>query len=359
MFEGFANTELLVSHKGIDWPDGFDNHPFVDISAVPDRDYRLLILMLSQNGRTIRPELKYGMNGIMQALHPNANEAISKIWKLGYFRESTNEEALASFTIPRILEVAEKLGINVNKRAKKPELLAVVLPHASSPIIAKTLGEHHIFKLSESGYLMARSLYEERKTVETLVYNSLLDGDGVRAAMIWSEYKSRQFGEKVTFQSNLISMQISDKVQAALLGCKELFGQSPMFFPIELPQAWAIYEWQKLNSQQSLNSLKDASISKYRIHACYDHSTCKICVSNDGSTHKVENAAIGKNCPPFHEGCRCFSAAVLDGMKRETTKASRNPLTNASTYTTATTYREWEQTLTENEKAALYEKRGW
>ena len=261
MFEGFANTELLVSHKGIDWPGGFDNHPFVDITTVPDRDYRFLILMLSQNGRTIRPELKYGMNGIMQALHPNADEAISRIWKRGFFRESTNEEALASFTIPRILEVAEKLGLKINKRAKKPELLEAVLPYTSSPIIAKSLGEHHIFKLSESGYLMARSLYEERKTVETFVYNSLLDGDGVRAATLWSEYKSRQFGEKVTFQSSLISLQISDKVQAALLGCKELFGQSPMFFPVELPQAWAIYEWLKLNSKKSLNGLKDASIT--------------------------------------------------------------------------------------------------
>jgi len=326
---------------------------------VPGTDYRLLILMLSQNGRTIRPELKYGMNGIMQALHPNADEAISKIWKRGLFRESTNEEALASFTISRILEIAGKLGLSVNKRIKKPELLEAVLPYASSPIIAKTLSEHHVFKLSESGYLMARSLYEERKTVETLVYNSLLDGDGTRAATLWSEYKSRQFGEKVKFQPSLVSLQISDKVQSALLGCRELFGQGPMFFPIELPEAWAIYELQKLNSQKSLYILKDASISKFRIHACYDHSTCKMCAGKDGSTHKVENAAIGKNFPPFHEGCRCFSAAVIDGLKRETTKASRNPLTNASTYTTATTYREWEQTLTDNEKSALYEKRGW
>lgn len=55
----------------------------------------------------------------------------------------------------------------------------------------------------------------------------------------------------------------------------------------------------------SLKSLKRDGDIKYEVISALDHRTCKNCGNLDCKIFNIDEAIIGVNVPPFHEGCRC------------------------------------------------------
>lgn len=358
MSETFINIELMRNYHGIDWPGGFEQHPFVDLSLLPDNQYRLAFLMLHLHGRTTDKNKKYGMNGIYQGLYPNANP--DKLVRDGLLRHSTDQEAMASNTINRLYDLAVMLGLNINKRSKRQDILDAMLPYASLPSIRDKINASRVFQLTDEGYVIARSLYAEREAIEKVIYGLLIDNKTQDAIYVWETYKSRQYGQPYRTSRNLSSMGVSDKKQRAILACSEIYGAAPMFYPAEKATSQAVYEKLIQHARDALSSLKSASFTKYTNSCVCDIKTCKICAQHDGVVRALKVAEIGKNCPPFHEGCRCHVAPVIVGLKRRgLTRACRNPITNKSEYTSANTYSEWVEMLKPEEREALIKKRKW
>mgnify|MGYP003833814705 CR=1 FL=1 len=358
MSETFVNIELMRQHSGIDWPGGFEQHPFVDLSSLPDNQYRLALLILHLHGRTIDKNRKYGMNGVYQGLYPDANP--NSLVRDGFLRHSTDQETIASYKVNELNDLAVILGLDINKRSKRQDILDTMLPYASSPSIKDKINASRVFHLTEEGYVIARSLYAEREAVEKAICGLLVDDKVKDAIKAWEAYKSRQYGQPFRCVINFSSKGVTDKEQRIFVACREIYGADPMFYPMEKATPQAANESQIQLVRDTLSSFKAASITKYKNSCTCDAKTCKICAEHDGVVRALDKAVIGKNCPPFHEGCRCHVAPVIVGLKRRgLTRACRNPITNKSEYTSANTYSEWVEMLKPEEREALIKKRKW
>lgn len=114
------------------------------------------------------------------------------------------------------------------------------------------------------------------------------------------------------------------------------------------------------NINETIEKYKDAEIETYQFSCTLDTKTCKVCASLDGKEFKVRKAVVGKNCPPMHDGCRCFIRPVLNlKLSVERERAARNPLTGKSGRTKDQSYFEWQDSLTAEERDALIKKRKW
>ena len=67
-----------------------------------------------------------------------------------------------------------------------------------------------------------------------------------------------------------------------------------------------------ISNVRHITALKDAGIQQYRVRVAYDENTCKTCAKMDGKVFDVKKAITGRNCPPFHKGCRCSVSTVRD-----------------------------------------------
>ena len=359
MLSLFPNTELMRSPYSILGSDTVEGFEPVDLSTMPDEEYRLLLLLATQSGRPDDPSVKYEMNGDFQSFYPDADAAISKLWARGYLRKLTTREIMKSFTIADLRHAASLIDVTLKSRAKRAELLDIMLEYADEKAIIDFAETRKWLQLSDKGLLLAKSLYAERDALERKIYPMLLDGNDKKAIETWCAYKSRQYGERVQEFSKLRVSNVTDRVQRAILGCYDLYGKKPMFYPIEEPTKEAIYQRDIGRAKDQIADYMSARISRYRLACVCDSLTCEICASKDGMIYETSKAEIGVNCPPFHYGCRCFIAPLIEGISRKGTQFAKNPLTKQDYKTSAKTYKEWELSLTEEEKAALKNERGW
>lgn len=66
------------------------------------------------------------------------------------------------------------------------------------------------------------------------------------------------------------------------------------------------------------------SEDEYQIVCCLDDKTCSICGKMDLRHFKYKQAIVGKNFPPFHEGCRCITAPYFKDNITERVARDRN-----------------------------------
>jgi SPP1 gp7 family putative phage head morphogenesis protein len=93
---------------------------------------------------------------------------------------------------------------------------------------------------------------------------------------------------------------------------------------------------------QELKEMRDDGILEYEIIGTLDKDTCPVCGEMDGKHFFVSVAKLGKNCPPFHNGCRCTTGAYIPELADlTTTRAARDDSGN-TVGTTAQNYKEWQ-----------------
>lgn len=63
--------------------------------------------------------------------------------------------------------------------------------------------------------------------------------------------------------------------------------------------------------KEELKEYRQNDINQYQILAALDTETCPVCGKMDSQVFNISEAKIGKNCPPFHSGCRCCIAPFI------------------------------------------------
>lgn len=105
-----------------------------------------------------------------------------------------------------------------------------------------------------------------------------------------------------------------------------------------------------IHAMADMQVYKDLGIEEYRYLATLDYATCETCQPLDGKVFKLSEAREGINYPTMHVRCRCTTTMKIDIASRR----ARNPLTGRNEIIDgSTTYNEWIDSLTPEQKAAL------
>lgn len=98
-----------------------------------------------------------------------------------------------------------------------------------------------------------------------------------------------------------------------------------------------------------LKAYKDLGIEKYKYLATLDYKTCEKCQPLDGKIFLVSEAEEGVNYPTIHPHCRCTTTMPVDYVNRW----ARDPITGKGVKIPDTTYSEWVENMTDEQKAAF------
>ena len=87
-----------------------------------------------------------------------------------------------------------------------------------------------------------------------------------------------------------------------------------------------------LPANDQLSQYIKSGIKEYRVLCTLDEFTCDMCGNMDLKAFPVNKAIIGRNFPPFHDGCRCTTVAVINISSPEGKRAARDPKTKKLFY---------------------------
>lgn len=105
-----------------------------------------------------------------------------------------------------------------------------------------------------------------------------------------------------------------------------------------------------IHAMADMQAYKDLGIEEYRYLATLDYLTCETCQPLDGKVFKLSEAREGINYPTMHPRCRCTTTMNIDISSRR----ARNPATGRNEIIDgSTTYSEWIESLTLEQKTAL------
>lgn len=90
------------------------------------------------------------------------------------------------------------------------------------------------------------------------------------------------------------------------------------------------------------HSAIDIVSEKYMIHCSFDNKTCERCAKLDGKVFNYKDKIVGINFPPFHEGCRCWTSAVLEGYKHSK-KSAKDKQGHSILIPSDMSYDEWKK----------------
>lgn len=98
-------------------------------------------------------------------------------------------------------------------------------------------------------------------------------------------------------------------------------------------------------ARQDIQNFLSDGVEKYLILATLDSKTCSICGELDRKIFQTNDAIIGLNFPPFHQGCRCTTVPYYgDKDLTEMTRVARDPETGKSYEVPGDmTYKEWKE----------------
>lgn len=103
--------------------------------------------------------------------------------------------------------------------------------------------------------------------------------------------------------------------------------------------------------QGRFDTYRDIGVKKYTYYATLGSKTCDVCAALDGRTFDVEEAREGKNKPPIHPHCMCYTVV---GDVALTARMARDPATGKNYKVRGDmTYREWKDSLTDEQRMAI------
>lgn len=99
------------------------------------------------------------------------------------------------------------------------------------------------------------------------------------------------------------------------------------------------------------DAYKDMGIDKYTYYATLGAKTCDVCAALDGRTFDIKDGIEGKNKPPIHPHCACYTVV---GDVALTARMARDPATGKNYKVRGDmTYREWKDSLTDEQRMAI------
>lgn len=278
------------------------------LASANQEEYMLVVLLMHLLGKPMDPSIKFGMNGYLQSLFPDAEGAVNKLEARGYLRPATEKEVLQGMLAPKLKLILAEAGLpkSGNKATLIDRLLASEeKPHreaitpADVPICASGLGMSRV-----------RALYVEREGFERKALDAIMARNYDEAAHLYAQYKARSIQSDevrnilpLPEQTRIRLAQIDMDHDAACEVLSHIVGGRILH---QFNERMEIrYQLIAGAVERDLADLKYARISKYRLRIAKDDQTCDTCRAHMDKTYSVEEAVIGVNCPPFHEGCRC------------------------------------------------------
>lgn len=99
------------------------------------------------------------------------------------------------------------------------------------------------------------------------------------------------------------------------------------------------------------DAYRDMGIDKYTYYATLGSKTCEVCAALDGRTFDVKDGVEGKNKPPIHPHCMCYT--VIGDVKL-TSRLAKDPETGKNYKVRGDmTYSEWYEGLSQEKKTAV------
>ena len=99
------------------------------------------------------------------------------------------------------------------------------------------------------------------------------------------------------------------------------------------------------------DAYKDIGIEKYTYYATLGSKTCDVCAALDGKTFNIDEGIEGKNKPPIHPHCMCYTVI---GDAKLTSRLARDPETGKNYKVRGDmTYNEWYEGLSQEKKTAI------
>ena len=99
------------------------------------------------------------------------------------------------------------------------------------------------------------------------------------------------------------------------------------------------------------DAYKDIGIEKYTYYATLGSKTCDVCAALDGKTFNIDEGIEGKNKPPIHPHCMCYTVI---GDAKLTSRLARDPETSKNYKVRGDmTYNEWYEGLSQEKKTAI------
>ncbi len=99
------------------------------------------------------------------------------------------------------------------------------------------------------------------------------------------------------------------------------------------------------------DTYKDIGIEKYTYYATLGSKTCDVCAALDGKTFNIDEGIEGKNKPPIHPHCMCYTVI---GDAKLTSRLARDPETGKNYKVRGDmTYNEWYEGLSQEKKTAI------
>ena len=250
----------------------------------------------------------------------NFNYTVSKYINNGYLYIGAADPQ--KLTMPVLKEILKAAGISTT--GKKADLVARV-----NTLPTSSYATEEYYRLTEAGQILVDTVQDSATKdtdFEDAVLTLLYDQQIIEAAKMVHEYRIPR--QPYASETTLYGAPSDSRLQQFQNYYNVLPVKEAACLIFSRMMGFGFANEKKLFKRVlGTEEVKDTSIGiadakdefancdpeeEYQIICCLDDSTCPTCGKMDLRHFKYGKAKIGKNYPPFHEGCRCEVVPYFD-----------------------------------------------
>jgi SPP1 gp7 family putative phage head morphogenesis protein len=158
-----------------------------------------------------------------------------------------------------------------------------------------------------------RSAYDFRRGVGVGSSLEMLSPDNVAKAISYP-WSGADYSTRIWKNAAALEASLRETITQGLIQGKDV---RQMTAAIQNATGAGVYNAQRLVRTETaymveaaeLRSYADCGVDEYEILVAEDERLCKKCGARFGDVHKVADARVAVNYPPFHSNCRCTTVA--------------------------------------------------
>lgn len=183
---------------------------------------------------------------------------------------------------------------------------------------------------------------------------SLLNDKAIEAA-VGAKWSGASFSERIWKNTDKLAAEAQKLVVKSLMSGEALNKTSDKLaerFEVSKFHATTLVRTETAHIQNTADfkAYEDLEIKRYKYLATLDYATCETCQPLDGMVFDVTQRQEGVNAPVMHPRCRCTTAPDMDYINRR----ARDPISGRNYIIDGnTTYAQWAESLTPQQKSAL------